>query len=258
MYLSTGFIQSTLSGPSPGKGLSTKTVKIANNISFGDGDGDGGRDTINGTGLSAFLQHSWVQIFSPGDLANHDKLVLVEIATDTKLQVAAGTLVSAAAGSNIALVEFDVIGTIRMNMRNCVLYLYEEPLASSADLAAPGTPLVKITRDGGAFTAGQPANGLNFGDYLNGELRKAINPETGLVEVWRGSPLRTGIANSYMLCANDGITAASASARRMTGRVGSDDGADLVLTGGTTVTLGTPVDVQTVRMQLRAGVFLET
>lgn len=249
-----GFTQGLFSGPAPGKIISTKNLVQSSAISFGDGDGTGGRDTINAAGgLSAFSQHSWVHIFGG---VNADKYVYVELNSDTKLEVAAGTFTAASTGTAITLAEFDVIGVLRGLMANGVIFLYAEAAPASASSAEPGLPKVTITKNGGPFVPGAPTNGLNAGDFLDGELRKAIDPATSYQEVWQGVPSETVVINSFMWCNNAAIRSASSSAIRIIGRVGTDPNADMVLEGGTTVTAGVPVNVRSLRIQLKPGVFV--
>lgn len=77
---------------------------------------------------------------------------------------------------------------LRTAMANGVIRVYSGAQPPTADSAATGTLLLEITESGGAFTHGNPANGLNFDAPTNGLLSKAA------AETWTGSGLADGNA----------------------------------------------------------------
>lgn len=83
---------------------------------------------------------------------------------------------------------------------------------ASAESTEAGTLLLLFTVDGGAFTGGQPTNGLNFGSPLNGVVDKSST------ETWRGTVLAaasTGTTATYArFYDNSYTTGASTTAKR--------------------------------------------
>lgn len=107
----------------------------------------------------------------------------------------------------------------------CVIGIYggaSKP--ASADLAEAGTLLALITLNGGAFSAGNPTNGLSFGTPSNGTLPKAN-------ESWVGTGLPAAGAGTnatyFRMYSNAYITGASASAIRYDGDCSTDASGEL-------------------------------
>lgn len=244
---STGMVKALLAGdPS----LNTKIM--ADTISTGDGDGTGGLDTINdsASGLGSFGRHDFVLIVS--DDANNGVWTKCINVTAAKLEVPAGTLTAVAAGSIVGIFKFDAWGAMKTLYQNCVIDVFAEARPASADSAEPGAVIARFTLNGDAFVAGQSTNGLNFG-YLDGtNMKRAIDPETTLSEVWRAIPTATAVANSCRIYSNDKTTGPSSTAIRMDGIVAAS-GSDLNISQGPSLTLGVPVDITDVTNQVRPG-----
>lgn len=237
----------------------SKREFISSTISFGDGDGTGGRDTINDAsgGLDIFVKGSFLLLLPPEPNPDRNKVVKVLSSSSTKLEVAAGTLTAMATGTLFTIQEPDIAGSFSSIFRNCTIHLFKEYRAANADLAEPGTPVCKITLNGADFTPGQPENGLNFGDIVDSILRRAIDPETGNTEIWTGDPLQEATVNSYICYANDVITGASIASYRFNGSVtGPNGGGDMTLDPTNSISVGTPVNIGTVRVELKATALL--
>ena len=114
---------------------------------------------------------------------------------------------------------------------NGVLAIYSGSQPATPDDAETGTLLCLITRDGGAFSAGNEANGLNFGTPENGVVDIAPG------EVWSGVVLQTGVAGWFRFYANDYVTGASTTARRFDGAISPSSSAELQM-ANTTLTAG--------------------
>lgn len=67
----------------------------------------------------------------------------------------------------------DCLGAIKTQLADGVIYLYSGSQPSSADAAVTGTLIGTVTVDGGAWTAGSPTNGLEFGTVASAEMDKA-------------------------------------------------------------------------------------
>lgn len=223
-------------------------------LSLGDGDGAGGLDTINDSagGLDVFVVGSFVTILTPDPDPNRNKTVKILSSTSTKLEVAAGSFTAYAAGGTVYITEPDIAGSFASIFKNCTFHLFNEYVTASADDAEPGIPICKISLSAGAFVPGSPENGLNFGDMVDGDLRRAINPATGSSEVWAGDPTATQAANSFICYANDQITGASIVSHRFSGSVtGPVGGGDMILNPSNALSIGTLVNVGLVKVELR-------
>lgn len=230
-----------------GKAGTAIQAVAASTISCGDGDGSGGRDTINdsGSGLAGFTVGDSITILGGTNTGVTTRILSVAAGV---IEVAAGTLTAEAAGSTILLVSSEGGAFVEV-FKNCTAHLYNAAPPSDADSVEAGTKLCEITLDGNAFVSGSPTNGLNFGQVADGTVGRAIDPATGVEEVWKGTPSITGSALSVWVYANDVVTGASTTAVRMVGRV-STSGAEFNMTGGTTVTSGVEVVVDSVLMNI--------
>lgn len=244
---STGMVKALLAADP-----SLDTTIMADTISAGDGDGTGGLDTLNdsASGFGSFDRHDFILIVS-GDANNGVWTKCINV-NSAKLEVPAGTLTAVAAGSIVGIFKLSAWGAMKTLYQNCTIDVYAEARPAGADSAEPGAIIASFTLNGDTFVAGTSTNGLNFG-YLDGtNMKRAIDPETDLVEVWRAIPTATTIANSCRIYANDKTTGASTTAIRMDGVVATS-GADLNITQGPSLTTGIPVDISDVIAQQRSA-----
>jgi len=121
---------------------------------------------------------------------------------------------------------------------------------ADANDAETGTLLCLITESSGAFVAGAPENGLNFGAPVNGVISKDDT------ETWSGIGLAAagaGTAATYFrFYDNTYTTGASTTAKRFDGAISTLSSAELQMTI-TTIATGGPVVVNTfTRNKLRA------
>ena len=215
-------------------------------ISFGDGDGTGGRDTINDSanGLAGV---------NPGDMltilgsSGNDKTVRVLSASAGTLEVAEGSFVAEAAGAQVILVAC-VGGSYAGVLRNATMKIFTGPQPASADDAETGAELIPITLGSGVFVPGSPENGLNFRQVADATLRKAIDPATGVAETWSGVAIASGTAGWFRIYANDVTEGASLSAIRIDGSIATS-GAQLNMTS-TSIISGVTTTVDSVNMPL--------
>lgn len=193
-------------------------LMTATTISFGDGDGTDGRDTINdsGSGLGDFNVREKLTI--AGSTDNDGTYEILSVAAGT-IEIAADSLTTEAAGDQVILAAASG-GSFADIFRNGVMDIYSGAQPSNADAGETGTKLVSITLGSGSFTGGTATNGINFGESNNGVLAK----EAG--EVWSGVGLTDGTAGWFRFYANDYTTGASTTAVRFDGNVATS-GADL-------------------------------
>jgi hypothetical protein len=239
----------------------SKEELVSTTMMFNDGTGPGGQDTIvdPSGGLGIFKVGAFISLLPPNALndPNRNKIVKVLDSTATQLVVAAGSLTELAAGPQIILQEYDIYGSFSTIFRNCIFRLFKESVPDSADDAEPGTPICEITLNGNPFVAGQPANGLNFGDLVDSVLRRAIDPATGSTEVWSGLPTETATVKSFYCYSNDVITGGSIVSHRFCGSVtGKGFGGDMQIESTNSVSAETPVLVTSVNVELKAAALL--
>ena len=67
----------------------------------------------------------------------------------------------------------EMLGAVKTQLADGVIYLYSGTQPASADAAVTGTLIATVTVDSGAWTAGSPTNGLEFGTVADAEMDKA-------------------------------------------------------------------------------------
>lgn len=129
------------------------------------------------------------------------------------------------------------------SLKNGCLWIYSGSQPATADAAATGTALLKITVSSGEFAHGTATNGLNFDAPAAGVLSKAA------AEVWSGVGLADGTAGWFRFVGNPtddlGVTT---TLPRIDGRV-STSGAEMTLSTLSIVT-GATVTIDSFAMNL--------
>lgn len=113
--------------------------------------------------------------------------------------------------------------------RNYVIHVYSGSAPSTVDETETGTLLLKMTKDAGEVTPGDPTNGLNFDPD---SIASGILTDDG--ETISGVGLADGQAGYYRMYDNGVETGESQTAKRIQGTVGTSS-AQLVMTS-TTIT----------------------
>jgi hypothetical protein len=205
-------------------------LKVATTISFGDGDGTGGTDTINdsGSGLSGFSVGDMITV--AGSTSNNVTAEILSVVAG-KIEVAAGTLTTEAAGDTVILAAARG-GSLSDLMKFGRLDIYTGSQPADADSAETGTKLVSITSSSGSFTPGQEANGLLMGAVSSFALQR----ETG--QTWSGVAVATGTAGYFRFYDNAATTGASTTAKRFDGSIATS-GAQLNMSNTSITTSGT-------------------
>ena len=126
-------------------------------ISFGDGDGTGGRDTIkdSGNGLAGFKIHDLIKV--SGSTSNNVSAEILSVSAGT-IEIPADTLTGEIAGDQVIL-SSSRGGSLKDLFRNGVLDIFSGTQPTDADTTESGTKLVRITLSSGAFVAGTATNG---------------------------------------------------------------------------------------------------
>jgi len=99
--------------------------------------------------------------------------------------------------------------TLRTSFLNGVAAVYDGTQPASSELAEVGVLLGYITKDGGAFVAGEATNGLHWDAAVNGACPKPTDEE------WAIIPIASGTARYIRLYDNTMTTGASTTALRM-------------------------------------------
>lgn len=110
-------------------------------------------------------------------------------------------------------------GSLKDILANAVAAVYTGSQPTSADAAETGTLLGYITVNGGAFTPGSPANGLNWDASVDGICAKPS------AEEWAIIPIADGTAGYIRIYDNSRTTGLSTTAKRfdMSCGVGTGD-----------------------------------
>lgn len=133
---------------------------------------------------------------------------------------------------------------IRTSLTDCVIGIFNGTQPANADATEGSANLLcLITLNGGAFTAGQAANGLEFGAASGGVISKPGG------DVWKGTGLAAAgeggtTATWFRVYANAYTTGASSSAVRYDGAIGTSASYELRMTN--------PVVVQGVETTISA------
>lgn len=240
LRLSTGLRDAILDKKATANNLITAT-----DISFEDGTGTDGRDRILSVAedMSVFVKRSKITI--SGSTSNDGSYEVLASATGY-VEVAADSLTTEAAGDQVIVASASG-GSISDLFQNGVIDVYSGAQPTTADLTetTTSTKLVTITLSSGAFVAGSPTNGINFGEVTSGVLSK----EAG--ETWSGVGLSAGTAGWFRLYDNNYTTGASSIAVRLDGSVATS-GSQFNMTN-TTVAVGATSTVDSVSLTLPAA-----
>ena len=230
-----------------GQGAVLKLSKTATTLAFEDGTGTGGRDRItdSGNGLVGYADYLHDYVGVEGSTSNDGSFKILAAAAGY-IEIPAGSLSTEVAGDQVIL-SVHRGGSFQEIFRNSRLDLFAVSRPADADTTEGASPLISITKNGGAFVSGAPTNGLNFTIDASGNVIVAVDPATDADMVMKGIGLVTGSALFGRLYANTVTTGASTSAVRMDGRVGVS-GVEINMSAGTGITVGVYATVTSVTM----------
>lgn len=235
--LSTG-LKKALQARMPAYGVTLK----ADTISFA---ADAISDSANGFG--SFVDDEWVLIDSG---SNKNVFAQIIAASAASLTFAAGTFTVESAGAIFSVSAIDT-GSVQGCFKNMTPHIFSGTKPVDADQTeGAGTKLAEITKNGDAFVSGVATNGCNFQEFTGTTMNKAIDPATGIAEVWQGDGLASDTATWTRWYANTVVTGLSTSALRMDGTVSTVTGADLQLEGSADIVTGVPVVVTEVNVTI--------
>lgn len=233
LRLSTG-LRNAILGKIPER--SAVVIYTATTIAAVDGGAgaDSFTDSANGFLTEGFaVGDSVLAIGFTGGMAGIvGPFALTSVAAGT-IEVATGLLTADEAGESVTLVAIRG-GAFRDIFKNAVLEIYSGTQPANADAAETGTKLLRITVGSGAFVAGAPGNGLQFGAPSAGVIAKNS-------DVWSGVGLADGTAGWWRLYDNAYNTGSSSTAIRMDGNCATSGGdlnmASLAVTTSATTTI---------------------
>ncbi|HBA73564.1 MAG TPA: hypothetical protein DCZ63_15640 [Geobacter sp.] len=230
-----------------GLGAIKKLSLTAQTLAFQDGTGTGGRDRIYSSagGLADFADYVHDYVGIEGSTSNDGCFKILAVAAGY-IEVPAGSLSTEAEGDQVIL-SVHRGGSLQEVFRNSVLHLFAVSRPADADTTEGASPLVIISKNGGAFVSGSPTNGINFTVDADGNVVVTTDPATDADMVLKGLGLITGSALFGRLYANTVVTGNSTSAVRMDGRVGAS-GVEINMSAGTDITAGVYATVTNVNM----------
>jgi len=172
----------------------------ANTLTFGDGDGAGGNDTINDVS-NGLIGHK------PGDkitVANstlNDGTYEILSTTVGTIEVAAASLAAETADSVTVGLASCRGGSFNDIFRNGIMRIFSGAQPTTADDVETGTLLVEISNGGtigDPFVSGQPEFGINFGETAVAAILAKSPAET-----WAGEAVASSTAGYFRFYPND-------------------------------------------------------
>lgn len=246
--LSTGFVKALLGGtPSVDNSINASIVCVD-----GAASDDSITDAANGFVAAGFKADHWLLIIDAAGGANHNILAQVLTVAVGTITFVTGTL-TAAGAAQLCIVNFGDGGSVKEILKNGTMDGFVGTRPTDADTTEGASSIIQITKDNAAFVAGDPTNGLNLGYFDGTTLKRGIDPDTTVYEVWRGVGKNSGGTLGWVRWyANAYTTGASSSAIRMDGVV-AVSGGDLNMVNGTTITVGVYSEVSSVAMTMTAS-----
>jgi len=172
----------------------------ANTLTFGDGDGDGGNDTINDVSNGLITHRPGDKLTVKGSTSNDGTYEILAVSVGI-IQVAAGSLSAETADAVTVGLASCRGGSFNDLFRNGIMRIFSGAQPSTSDDVETGTLLVEISNGGtigDPFVSGQPEYGLNFGETaVAAILAKA--PTEG----WQGEAVASGTAGYFRFYPND-------------------------------------------------------
>lgn len=132
-----------------------------------------------------------------------------------------------------------LLNTYKTAFNDGVIRIYGGQAPATPDAVETGPLLAEVTVDAGAFTPGQPGNGLSFDVITNGASNSILAKMAA--ESWRGNGLADGQAGYFRFYDNSRITGESTTAVRFQGTVGTAS-ADMIL-ASVNIKAGVPVTI---------------
>ncbi len=227
-------------------GLQASPVTVINEVitssNLAYADNGGSDDTITDDGSNFITKNlaPGMKIYTFGSTTPGNDLAGVTLSAVVAgtLTFPSGSLSLTEAFAATTLIVACKGGSIKDIFHDGVLRIYSGTQPSDADQAVAGTMLLEISESGGAFGAGEFANGLEFGAAASGAISKAV------AETWQDLGIAAGTAGWFRFCANPtDAGGASTSLPRIDGSIGTS-GADLNMSS-TSIVVGSTYTIDT-------------
>jgi hypothetical protein len=218
----------------------------ATTIAAVNGTPDSFTDSGNGFVTAGFTAGDTILVTGfLGNKVNNGIFTISSVATG-KIEIVETSVVNEASGAQSISISTLRGGSLADIFKDGVLYIYTGSQPADADQATSGTNILIISVASGAWTAGVPANGLEFGTPASGVIAKNS-------QVWSGIGIGGGgTAGWFRLCANPtdaGVL--SLVLPRIDGTVGTS-GAQLNMSS-TTIVVGATTTIDTFQLTFPAS-----
>jgi hypothetical protein len=169
----------------------------ANTLTFGDGDGAGGNDTITDLSSGLISHKPGDKITIAGSTLNNGTYEILTTTVNV-IEVAGASFSAETADAVTVALASCRGGSFNDIFRNGIMRIFSGAQPTTADDVETGTLLVEISVGGGTFVSGQPAYGLNFGETaVSAILAKAPG------ETWQGEAGASSTAGYFRFYPND-------------------------------------------------------
>lgn len=240
MYFSTG-LRTMLWGRAPV--LQGASLSVSSRIAAVTGSPDSFTDSGSGFVTAGFAVGDTVMVSGFATAANNGIFTITSVAAGT-IEISETTVVNESAGALNIKVQCIAGGSLKDIFKDGILRLYSGTAPATADATATGSVLLEVTVASGAWVAGTPTNGLEFGTAASGVIAKSS-------AVWSGVGLVTDDAGYFRLYANaTDATTTSTTLPRIQGTVGTS-GADLNMSSRR-ITLGATTTIDTFQLTFPA------
>ncbi len=172
----------------------------ANTLTFGDGDGSGGNDTINDLSNGLITHRPGDKITVKESTSNDGTYEILSVTVGT-IEVAAGSLSAETADAVTVGLASCRGGSFNDIFRNGIMRIYSGAQPTTANDVETGTLLVEISNGGTIgvpFVSGAPEFGLNFGETAVGAILAKAPAET-----WQGEAVASSTAGYFRFYPND-------------------------------------------------------
>ena len=242
-YFSTA-LRNELNGAVPA--LAGASLSVSSRIAAVSGSPNSFTDSSDGFVAAGFAAGDTIMVSGFTAAANNGIFTIATVAVGT-ITIAETTLTGEVAGSLNIKIQCIAGGSLKDIFKNGILRIYSGTQPASADAAITGTLLCSFTNSAGAWVAGSPENGLQFGTASAGAISKSSS------QVWQGVAAATGTAGWFRLYANAADAGSLDSTYvypRIDGSIGTS-GAQLNMSS-TSITSGATLTIDTFTITLPA------
>jgi len=220
------------------------SISVSSRIAAVSGATDSFTDSGSGFVTAGFAAGDTIMVSGFSIAANNGIFTIKTVAAGT-IEIEETTVVDEAAGSLNIKIQVIKGGSLKDIFKDGIIRIYNGMQPASPDSSTGGaTPLVEITVASGSWSAGSPANGLEFGTASYGSISKSS-------DVWSGVASASGTAGWFRFYANASDSGAADTTYiypRMDGSVGT--GSRELNMSSTSLTAGATVTIDTFKITL--------